>query len=98
MVAAFHSRGVKVFWPYFLWDSGTRNEGKSDYETLVGLVIETGADGINGDTCDGINRTWWEESVALGKGLALESQSMGSGRDGYDTGWENVTVRRQGLG
>ena len=31
MVAQFHARGVKVFFPYFIWDSntkgGTRNEG-----------------------------------------------------------------------
>ena len=47
MVAAFQAKGVKVFWPYFKWDSGTRSAGAPDHITLVKAVIATGADGIH---------------------------------------------------
>ena len=34
---------------------------------------------------------WLQESVDAGKGLSFEPQSMGSGRDGFEEGWENIT-------
>jgi hypothetical protein len=89
MVDAMHERGVEVLFPNFLWDTQTRLEGKSQYEALASLVIEAGADGINGDTMDGLNQSFWDESVQLGKGLVLEAQSMGNRN--VPTGWENVT-------
>ena len=49
MVADFHRRGVRVLWPNFPWDLGTRDEGSPDYRALVELVLATGADGANGD-------------------------------------------------
>jgi hypothetical protein len=84
-----------VFWPYFRWDHGTRHEGESDYIALTKMVVSLDADGINGDTCDGeLNRTWWQAGLeaGAGKGLVLEPQSLGGGRNGGDTGWENMTV------
>jgi hypothetical protein len=97
MVEQFHSRGVKVFFPYFLWDSntagGTRNEGVADYKALIELVVTAlNADGINGDTCDGINKTWFDESLIKGKAVVLEAQSMGGRRYGFAEGWENITT------
>ncbi len=91
-VARFHARGVKVFWPYFRWDEGTASPETPDYQALVSEVVLLDSDGINGDTCDGLNATWFDESVAAGKALALESQSMGSRRYGFSEGWENLTT------
>src|SRR5271156_2625003 len=31
MVADFHRRGVRVFFPFMLWDQGTRDEGAADW-------------------------------------------------------------------
>lgn len=94
-VADFQGKNVAVFVPYFIWDGtvrgGTRNEGAPDYAAMVGLASALGADGVNGDTCDGLNATWFDESLRRGKALILESQSMGSERDGYPEGWENIT-------
>jgi hypothetical protein len=78
MVADFHRRGVKVFWPYYPWDQGTRNEGAGGYDTLTTLVTETDSDGMNGDTCDGLNVSFYAEGLLKGKGLVLEAQSMGT--------------------
>jgi len=89
MVRDFHERGVKVLLPYYPWDRGTRNQGEGDFEALASLVVEVDADGINGDTCDGVNYTFIQNGLADGKALAAEAQSMGT--RGIPTGWENVT-------
>lgn len=50
----FHKHNVRVFFPTILWNQGTHNEGISDAEALAGELAAIGADGINGDTLDGI--------------------------------------------
>jgi len=54
MVAEFHKRGVRVLFPMMMWDQGTRDPGKSWPDAIAGLMAEIGADGINGDTQDGV--------------------------------------------
>lgn len=54
MVADFHRRGVRVMFPMMLWDQGTRALAKSWPDELAALMKELGADGINGDTQDGV--------------------------------------------
>jgi iron(II)-dependent oxidoreductase len=76
MVNTFHARGVKVLWPYFPWDTGTRNTGKPQYVAQVEKVIATDADGFNGDTVAGVNASFWDEAVKQGKGLAIEPEVM----------------------
>lgn len=72
---------------------GTRNEGIAAYEALTELVVALDSDGVNGDTCDGeLNHTWFDAAVAAGKGIVLEAQSMGGGRNGEDDGWTKITV------
>jgi iron(II)-dependent oxidoreductase len=88
MVARFHARGVAVLWPNFPWDLGTRDEGRAQHDALVDLVISTASDGINGDTHDCLNTSWWEASLARGKALNLEPQSMGNRYD--RTGWQSI--------
>jgi gamma-glutamyl hercynylcysteine S-oxide synthase len=54
MVADFHRRGVRVFFPMMMWDQGTHDPGKAWPDAIAELMAEIGADGINGDTQDGV--------------------------------------------
>ena len=54
MIADFHRRGVRVLFPMMMWDQGTRDPGKPWPEAIAELMAEIGADGINGDTQDGV--------------------------------------------
>jgi gamma-glutamyl hercynylcysteine S-oxide synthase len=54
MVADFHRRGVRVLFPMMMWDQGTREPGKPWPDAIAELMAEIGADGINGDTQDGV--------------------------------------------
>ena len=62
-VDQFHAQGVKVLLPYNPWDQGTRNVGVADYEKLVDQIVQTNADGFNGDVMDGVNQTYWDEGI-----------------------------------
>jgi formylglycine-generating enzyme required for sulfatase activity len=54
MVADFHRRGVRVMFPMMMWDQGTRDPGKPWPDAIADFMKELGADGINGDTQDGV--------------------------------------------
>jgi gamma-glutamyl hercynylcysteine S-oxide synthase len=73
-VAAFHHRGVRVLFPTMLWDQGTRREDLPDAEALSRELADVGADGINGDTLQGVPRTFRNASDALSHPLALEPE------------------------
>jgi len=49
-VDAFHRHGVRVFFPYNPWDTGTRREGRPDEEALADTTKALDADGIFLDT------------------------------------------------
>ena len=74
MVKEFHSRGVKVFFPFIKWDQGTREEGEVPSIAISKLLSEIGADGINFDTLDSVPAEFLEASDATGHALALEPQ------------------------
>jgi iron(II)-dependent oxidoreductase len=78
MVDDFHKRNVRVFFPAMLWDQGTHNEGIPDAEALTGELAAIGADGINGDTLDGIPHNFLKASESKGHPVALEPE-LGSG-------------------
>ena len=63
LVAAFHDRNIKVLLPLNPWDQGTASSGMADYEALIQLIQEVGADGFNGDTMDGVNSSYWDEAL-----------------------------------
>jgi formylglycine-generating enzyme required for sulfatase activity len=63
MVADFHRHGVRVLFPMMMWDQGTHPPGQPWPDAIAALMKEIGADGINGDTQDG---------VPLGFSLAAE--------------------------
>lgn len=74
-VDAFHARGVRVFLPTMPWDHGTRPHERSDWEAMADIVAAVGADGINGDTYNGVPRAFFEAAAARGKYLVLEPES-----------------------
>ena len=74
MVADFHRRGVKVFFPFMPWDQGTHDPGAANWDATAKLMAEIGADGINGDTLRGIPRTFRTASDAIGHPLVLEPE------------------------
>ena len=75
MVAQFHARGVRVLFPVVIWDQGTRPEGRKDWDVLVRELVAVGADGINGDTLEGVPRVFRLEAEQLGHPLVSEPES-----------------------
>ncbi len=74
MVADFHRRGVRVLFPMMMWDEGTHAPGKPWPEAIAALMKEIGADGVNGDTQDGVPLGFSEAAEKLGHPLAFEPE------------------------
>jgi len=74
MVADFHHRGVRVLFPSMVWDQGTHDEQMPDPEALVRLLAAVGADGINGDTQEGMPASYRQAAEKIGHPLALEPE------------------------
>ncbi len=72
----FHRRGVKVFLPTMAWDNGTKSEGVPDWEAVTRLARDLGADGVNGDTYNGVPRAFLEASRKLGHPLVFQPESV----------------------
>ncbi len=88
-VEEFHKHGVHVFFPVMLWDRGTRDEGKPDAIALSEELAAVDADGINGDTLQGVPYTFRKASDELGHPLALEPE-LGPASDEM-LKWNNMT-------
>ncbi|HXD38654.1 MAG TPA: formylglycine-generating enzyme family protein, partial [Rhodanobacter sp.] len=71
----FHRRGVRVFLPTMPWDHGTREPGQNDWQAIAELVRAVGADGINGDTYNGVPRAFFDACDALGCPVVLQPES-----------------------
>jgi formylglycine-generating enzyme required for sulfatase activity len=74
MVQQFHERGVRVFFPYLAWDTGTRPIDGGAAQAVSQLWKEIGADGINFDTLESVPPEFRRASDAIGNPLALEPQ------------------------
>ncbi len=74
MVADFHKRGVRVLFPIMMWDQGTRQPGMSWPDATAGFMRELGADGINGDTQDGVPLAFSLAAEKIGHPLAFEPE------------------------
>ena len=73
LVEQFHSRGVKVFFPFLAWDTGTREE--RNLATAISRELkDIGADGINFDTLETVPAQFRQASDAINAPLALEPQ------------------------
>jgi iron(II)-dependent oxidoreductase len=78
MVEDFHRRGVRVLFPYNPWDRGTRPEGVIDEQAIAKLMKEIDADGVFGDTMDGMAQSLFEASVKVGHPLVFEPEGFPS--------------------
>jgi hypothetical protein len=74
MIADFHRRGVRVLFPMMMWDEGTRDPGGSWPDEIASLMEEVGADGINGDTQDGVPLAFSLAADKIGHPLAFEPE------------------------
>src|SRR5690348_15760143 len=71
----FHRRGVRVFLPTMPWDHGTRETEQNDWQAIAELVKAVGADGINGDTYNGVPRAFFDACDALDCPVVLQPES-----------------------
>jgi len=74
-VEQFHRRGVRVFLPTMPWDNGTREPERNDWETIAALAAAVGADGVNGDTYNGVPRVFFDTCDAVGRPVVLQPES-----------------------
>ena len=74
MVRDFHRRGVRVLFPMMMWDQGTRDPGMPWPQAIAKMMVDIGADGINGDTQDGVPRAFPEAADRIGYPLAFEPE------------------------
>src|SRR6202789_1976744 len=74
MITDFHRRGVRVLFPMMMWDQGTRDSGMSWPDAIASLMAEIGADGINGDTQDGVPLAFSLAADKIGHPLAFEPE------------------------
>jgi len=74
MIADFHRRHVRVLFPMMMWDQGTRDPGKRWPEAIASLMAEMDADGINGDTQDGVPSAYPEAAEHIGHPLAFQPE------------------------
>jgi iron(II)-dependent oxidoreductase len=89
MVDNLHRRHVRVLFPNMPWDQGTRLEPRSFAETIAGLLAEIGADGVNGDTYNGVPRSFRIASDATGHPLAFEPEGYPESDEMLD--WDNLS-------
>jgi iron(II)-dependent oxidoreductase len=74
MVADFHRRGVHVLFPFMLWDHGTHDPGAPWPQAITHLMAEIGADGMNGDTQQGVPLTFPIAAEQIGHPLAFQPE------------------------
>jgi formylglycine-generating enzyme required for sulfatase activity len=74
MVADFHKRGVRVLFPMMMWDQGTRDNKMPWPQAIAELMAEVGADGINGDTQDGVPLAFSLAADKTGHPLVFEPE------------------------
>jgi gamma-glutamyl hercynylcysteine S-oxide synthase len=73
MVADFHRRGVRVLFPMMMWDQGTRDPGPWP-QAIAEFMKQLNADGINGDTQDGVPLAFSLAAERAGHPLAFEPE------------------------
>lgn len=74
MVSDFHRRGVRVFFPMMMWDQGTRDSKQPWPDAIAQLMTEIDADGVNGDTQDGVPLAFFQAAEKAGHPLAFQPE------------------------
>jgi hypothetical protein len=75
MVADFHRRGVRVLFPMMMWDEGTHQTDQPWPDALAALMKQIDADGINGDTQDGVPLGFSLAAEKIGHPLAFQPEN-----------------------
>ena len=78
MIADFHRRNVRVLFPMMMWDQGTHQPDRSWPNEIAALMAEIGADGINGDTQDGVPLAFSLAADKTGHPLVFEPEGSPS--------------------
>jgi formylglycine-generating enzyme required for sulfatase activity len=78
MVADFHRRGVRVLFPMMMWDQGTRDPGSDWPDAIAEFMKQIDADGINGDTQDGVPLAFSLAADKVNHPLAFEPEGSPS--------------------
>jgi formylglycine-generating enzyme required for sulfatase activity len=76
MIADFHRRRVRVLFPMTMWDQGTRDPKQPWPDAIAHLMAEIGADGINGDTQDGISLPFFQAAEHDAHPLAFQPEHI----------------------
>ncbi len=84
MVADFHRRGVRVLFPMMMWDQGTREPSEPWPQAIAERMKLLDADGINGDTQDGVPPAFPLAADKAGHPLAFEPEG---GPNDEDVSW-----------
>jgi len=74
MIRDFHKRVVRVFFPIMIWDHGTRKHKLSIPKTITKEMKELGADGLNGDTMNGVTKDFLDAYTENNYPLALQPE------------------------
>jgi iron(II)-dependent oxidoreductase len=74
MVADFHRRGVRVLFPMMMWDQGTRDPAKPWPDATAEFMKQIDADGINGDTQDGVPLAFEQATEKVDHPLGFEPE------------------------
>jgi formylglycine-generating enzyme required for sulfatase activity len=74
MVADFHRRSVRVLFPMMMWDQGTKDPGASWPDAIAAFMKQIDADGINGDTQDGVPLAFTLAADKLNHPLVFEPE------------------------
>ncbi|WP_205686266.1 formylglycine-generating enzyme family protein [Chitinophaga parva] len=74
MVRDFKQRGVRVFFPIMIWDTGTRAISNPMAAALIAEMQAVGADGLNGDTMFGVTEDFQQACDSIGYPVALQPE------------------------
>lgn len=74
MVEDFHRHEVKVLFPMMMWDQGTHDPGQPWSEAIADEMKKIDADGVNGDTQQGVPLAFSIASVEAGHPLAFQPE------------------------
>jgi iron(II)-dependent oxidoreductase len=75
MIADLNRCGVRVLFPMMMWDQGTRQPEQSWSDEIANLMAQIGADGINGDTQDGVPLAFSRAADKIGHPLVFEPEN-----------------------
>ncbi len=78
MVEEFHRRGVRVLFPMMMWDQGTRRPDAPWPQAIAEMMKSIDADGVNGDTQDGVPLAFSQAADEAGHPLAFEPEGSPS--------------------